>query len=52
MNAIKTNELLEALILSVYMPTRYIKEESQHIQWSLYDNYGRHNLPCGGLADE
>lgn len=48
----ETNELLEALILSVYTPTRYIKEESQHIQWSLYNNYGRHNLPCGGLADE
>lgn len=38
----ETNELLEALILSVYTPTRYIKEEYKKIYIQKYSLTGKH----------
>lgn len=38
----ETNELLEALILSVYTPTRYIKEEYKKLYIDKYSLKGKH----------
>lgn len=38
----ETNELLEALILSVYTPTRYIKEEYKKLYIEKYSLKGKH----------
>lgn len=38
----RTNELLEALILSVYTPTRYIKEEYKKLYIEKYSLKGKH----------
>lgn len=38
----ETNELLEALILSVYTPTRYIKEEYKKLYVDKYSLKGKH----------
>lgn len=38
----ETNELLEALILSVYTPTKYIKEEYKQLYIKKYSLKGKH----------
>ncbi len=38
----KTNELLEALILSVYTPTKYIREDCKKIYLQKYSLMGKH----------
>ena len=42
MNFKETNELLEALILSVYTPTKYIKEEYKKLYIDKYSLKGKH----------